>query len=80
MGYITYVHCRLCGNLDLQRISRDYVEGAFAWLGRLIQLPAYRCAPCRNRFFSILRYHRIVPTSEPVDSHHHHEDSIPAAD
>lgn len=47
-------HCRRCGNFDLQRISRGYVDGAFAWLFRLALFRAYRCDPCRFRFFSIL--------------------------
>lgn len=50
--------------MDLQRISREHGAGTFAWLFRLIHFPAYRCAPCRNRFFSILSYRRIVPTEE----------------
>jgi hypothetical protein len=57
--------------MDLQRISRDYVDGWFAWFFRLIHIPAYRCAPCRNRFFSILQYRRIVPSFDP-DAHHEH--------
>ena len=44
-------HCARCGNLNLQRISREYVLGAFAWLPRLARVPAFRCEPCRHRFF-----------------------------
>ena len=28
---------------------------------RLLRFPAYRCDPCRERFFSILKLSRIVP-------------------
>jgi len=75
MEYLPYVHCMLCGNLDLQRISSDYVDGIFAWFFRMIHIPAYRCAPCRNRFFSVLRYHRIVPS--PEQPTRHHEEGVP---
>ncbi len=60
VNYVHYAHCSLCGNLDLQRVSSNYVsEGSFAWLGRLLHLPAYRCDPCRHRFFSLRRPSRI---------------------
>ena len=62
--YLRYTHCRRCGNLDLQRVSRNHVEGSLAWLGRMLKLPAYRCAPCRNRFFSILVHRRFRPIDE----------------
>ena len=48
-----YAHCRICGNLGLQRISPDHVSGAAALLARLFGVPALRCAPCRNKFFSV---------------------------
>jgi hypothetical protein len=37
----------------VKRISNEYGEGKFGFLWRLVHVPAYRCAPCRNRFFSI---------------------------
>ena len=64
VGYVCYVHCKTCGNMNLTRISREHGAGSFAWLFRLLHLPAFRCAPCRNRFFSIRSYRRIVPTPE----------------
>ena len=57
-------HCARCGNFDLQRISREYVTGVFAWLFRLARLRAFRCDPCRYRFFSILPYRNIRLASE----------------
>ena len=67
IGYIWYVHCGLCGNMDLQRISSEHGMGVFSWVYRLFRLPAYRCAPCRNRFFSFRIYRRIVPTQQTVE-------------
>ncbi|MFZ0334801.1 MAG: hypothetical protein WAN10_03420 [Candidatus Acidiferrales bacterium] len=51
-----HAHCPRCGNLDLQHIAKDWVqEGALRWLFRLLDAPAYRCDPCRLRFFSLRR-------------------------
>ena len=61
ISYIAFVHCPLCGNLDLQRISREHVSGGLAWLKRLLRFPAYRCDPCRHRFFSLRQHRRILP-------------------
>jgi hypothetical protein len=64
--YVTYVHCGMCGNMDLQRISSEHGAGMFAWVFRLLRCPTYRCAPCRNRFFSFRSYRRIVPVDHPI--------------
>lgn len=66
IGYVGYVHCVKCGNLDVQRISSEHGMGMLAWIFRLFRAPAYRCAPCRNRFFSFRLYRRIVPAPQPV--------------
>jgi len=68
IGYVWYVHCGLCGNFDVQRISSEHGMGMFAWVFRLLRVPTYRCAPCRNRFFSFRIYRRIVPTKQPVET------------
>jgi hypothetical protein len=60
VSYVTHAHCGMCGNMDLQRISREHGAGSFAWLFRLLHFPTYRCAPCRNRFFSIRSYQRVI--------------------
>jgi len=58
--FIFYVHCPRCGNLDLQRVSRErVVEDLFAPLKRAARIPAYRCDPCRLRFFSLRSLRRI---------------------
>jgi hypothetical protein len=69
--YVGYVHCAMCGNMDLQRISSEHGNGSMAWLFRLLRFPTYRCAPCRNRFFSSRIYRRIVPTQHPIDTREH---------
>ncbi len=48
-----YAHCGICGNLELQRISAEHVPGVTAIPGRILVLPALRCAPCRHKFFSM---------------------------
>jgi hypothetical protein len=69
VAYARYAHCGQCGNLDLQHIASDHVQdGSFAWLGRKLDLPAYRCERCRNRFFSV-RPHRQI-RAVPRDAHH----------
>ena len=69
ISYAAFVHCPQCGNLDVQRISREHVSGGFAWLKRLLHFPAYRCDPCRHRFFSLRQHRRILPVhSESTSS------------
>lgn len=48
-----YARCGICGNLELQRISAEKVSGLKSVAGRLLGLPALRCAPCRHKFFSL---------------------------
>ena len=56
-------HCPRCGNFDLEHISRERVEtGTLIALKRWLGFPAYRCDPCRFRFFSIKPFRRIVPS------------------
>jgi hypothetical protein len=63
VAFSGYAHCPRCGNFALDRISSDRVgEGTLVFLKRLLGFPAYRCAPCRERFFSSLPYRRIVPS------------------
>jgi hypothetical protein len=64
MSYLVFVHCRRCGNLDIQRVSAKHVDGWYAWIFRLLQLPAYRCPPCRRKFFSVLIHRRMRPVDE----------------
>jgi predicted RNA-binding Zn-ribbon protein involved in translation (DUF1610 family) len=70
---VVYVHCPRCGNLDLQRVSRErVVEDLLAPLERALHLPAYRCDPCRFRFFSVRPFRRIPALHfdpSPTDMH-----------
>ena len=62
--FARYAHCPSCGNFDLEHISRERVEdGTMISIKRLLGFPAYRCDPCRQRFFSVLRFRRIVPST-----------------
>jgi Zn ribbon nucleic-acid-binding protein len=64
-----YAHCPRCGNFDLEHISRERVEdGTLITLKRWLGFPAYRCDPCRHRFFSIRRFRRIMPVLLPETS------------
>jgi len=61
VAFAGYAHCAHCGNLDLQRISRDLVDrGPLRWPMRMLRVRAYRCGQCRRRFFSLRPYRRIV--------------------
>ena len=48
-----HAHCSFCGNVELQRISPERMPGVTGTLGRILRLPAWRCEPCRHRFFSV---------------------------
>jgi C4-type Zn-finger protein len=56
LGDAIHAHCPICGNLELKRISAEYVPGHFTFLWRLLSIPAYRCEPCRHKYFSIRPY------------------------
>jgi hypothetical protein len=63
-----YAHCRICGNHELQRISAEYVPGVTAVLGRIFRLPALRCEPCRNKFFSVRPLRQEEPQGAAAQS------------
>jgi hypothetical protein len=65
LGSLIYAHCSICGNLDLQRIAPERVDGATSMLGRILGIPALRCVPCRHKFFSV-RPLRRQPREEAV--------------
>jgi hypothetical protein len=61
--FALYVHCPRCGNFDLQHVARERVDqGTLLWVKRFLGFPAYRCDPCRQKFFSLLPHRRIVPS------------------
>jgi hypothetical protein len=66
-----FAHCPRCGNFDLEHISRERVEdGTLIFVKRWLRFPAYRCDPCRHRFFSVLEFRRIVPSFAEHETHH----------
>ena len=62
-----YAHCSTCSNFELKRISPEHVTGLFSPLGRTLGLPALRCEPCRQKFFSI-RPLKAKYSAEAADS------------
>jgi hypothetical protein len=62
-----YAHFSICGNLDLQRISPEYVPGTLGFIGRLLGLPSLRCDPCRHKFFSIRPLKALSPAERAED-------------
>jgi DNA-directed RNA polymerase subunit RPC12/RpoP len=50
---VRYARCGICGNLELQKISAEYVPGALSLVAQMLGLPALRCDPCRHKFFSL---------------------------
>jgi len=67
IAFTRFAHCPRCGNFDLERISRERVDnGTLISAKRWLQFSAYRCDPCRERFFSVLRLRRIVPSTVPA--------------
>lgn len=64
LPFARYVHCPRCGNFDLEHIPAERVNwGIFIALKRWLGFPAYRCDPCRRKFFSALPFRRIVPST-----------------
>lgn len=51
-----HAHCPICGNPDLKRIDPEHVDSMFAFLWRHLRIPAYRCEPCRHKYFSVRPY------------------------
>ena len=48
-----HAHCPVCGNVELERISPEHVDTPMGFLWAVIRVPAYRCEPCRYKYFSI---------------------------
>ena len=57
LSYSLYAHCPICGNLALKRISAEYVNTMTGFVWRLLRIPAFRCDPCRHKYFSVLPLH-----------------------
>ncbi len=48
-----HAHCPICANLELKRIDPGHVESTMSFLWRWLHIPAYRCEPCRHKYFSL---------------------------
>jgi hypothetical protein len=44
--------------MDLKRISAEFVQMPLSSIWRFLGVPAYRCEPCRHKYFSILPMRR----------------------
>jgi len=49
-----HAHCPICGNPALKRISSEHVNSLFGFIWRNLHIPAFRCEPCRHKYFSVL--------------------------
>jgi hypothetical protein len=64
MPFVRFAHCPRCGNFDLEHVSRQRVErGNLLFLKRFLGFPAYRCDPCRQKFFSFLPFRKIISST-----------------
>ena len=63
-----HTHCPICGNLELKRISSEYVDNPLGILWRLFRVPAFRCEPCRYKYFSILPLREMPSEEEAVQA------------
>jgi len=53
LGEALRAHCPICGNQDLKRIAPEHVNTPLAFVWRKLGIPAYRCEPCRYKYFSM---------------------------
>ena len=65
--HVIFAHCPRCGNLRLESVIRKTVDrGSFRRMKSCLGFPAYRCEPCRYRFFSLrIRSNRSSALDEP---------------
>jgi len=54
LSHSMHSHCPICGNLKVKRISAAHVVHPFTPAFRLLRVPAFRCEPCRHKYFSLL--------------------------
>ncbi|MHB8540434.1 MAG: hypothetical protein ACYDCD_05765 [Candidatus Acidiferrales bacterium] len=63
---VRHAHCPRCGNLKLQHIGkRQVAEGRLRWFFQALNATAYRCDPCRFRFFSFRPIDEMRPAKKP---------------
>jgi len=66
---VKYARCGICGNLELQKISSEYIAGPMALIARMLGLPALRCDPCRHKFFAVRPVMRVCPRAAAASRH-----------
>jgi hypothetical protein len=66
---VKYARCGICGNLELQKISSEYIAGPMALVARMLGLPALRCDPCRHKFFAVRPVMRVCPRATAASRH-----------
>jgi hypothetical protein len=67
LSFSGFVHCPRCGNFNLEHISAERIgPGPLMLVKRTLGFPAYRCDPCRKKFFSVLPFRRILPSTIPA--------------
>jgi len=54
-----HAHCPICGNQELKRIAPEHVGALLGGVWAALRVPAYRCEPCRHKYFSILPYRNV---------------------
>jgi hypothetical protein len=64
ISHLLSAHCSICGNLELMRISSDCATSFAAPLWRVLGIPAFRCIPCRHKFFSLRPLRKEVEDAE----------------
>jgi C4-type Zn-finger protein len=46
-------HCPVCRNVEVKRIAAEHVVTPLGFVWRFLRIPAYRCEPCRHKYFSL---------------------------
>jgi predicted nucleic acid-binding Zn-ribbon protein len=65
VSLVVFAHCPRCGNLRLQRVSRDHAgHGLRLAVAKVLRIPAFRCDPCRLKFFSLRPMIKVLPTEK----------------
>jgi C4-type Zn-finger protein len=63
-----HAHCPICGNPALKRISPEHVNSPFGFFWRRLHVPAFRCEPCRYKYFSILPLRHTAERQAEISS------------
>src|SRR6267154_3903633 len=64
LAHSLVAHCAICGNIEVKRVASDLADGFAAPLWRTLGVPAFRCIPCRHKFFSVLPLSKEVQDSD----------------